>query len=264
MSRRRIAVAGATGRVGRHVAEVLGDRGHDVVRISRGGGVDVITREGLPEALAGVDCVVDATASPTPRKHEATWFFKTAARNLHAIGAAAGIERIIGVSVVNAAVLAHGYGAAKAAHERALTAGPVPASVLRATQFHELVEQMLEWGRKGDVSYVPRMRTRPVAARTVAERLADLAVDPEPAAEPIADLAGPREERLVDAARMLVAQRALPIRVVEVSYPDPAMARVYESGALLPRPGATLAGPTFEEWLTARRASALGRWSGRP
>ncbi len=76
-----------------------------------------------------------------------------------------------------------GYNAAKVAHEKAMLAGPIPVRVLRAAQFHELVAQMVEWGTHGEVSYVPKMRTQLVAARTVAEALADLATGPEPTAD---------------------------------------------------------------------------------
>jgi len=85
-SPRKIAVAGATGRVGHHVAEVLRARGHDVVPMSRSQGVDVITGDGLAAALAGVDCVADAATGPSPEQQAATTFFTTAARNLHEAG----------------------------------------------------------------------------------------------------------------------------------------------------------------------------------
>ena len=80
---------------------------------------------------------------------------------------------------------------------------------MRAAQFHELVAQLVEWGRQGGVSYVPKMRTQLVAARTVAEALADLVDAPEPALasgsdRPILEIAGPREESLVEMARLLV------------------------------------------------------------
>ena len=252
MQAKRIAVAGATGRVGRHVADALAERGHEVVGISRSRGVDVITREGLAEALSGVDVLVDATTSPSPEERQATAFFATAARNLHAVGEAAGVERIVGVSIINTDRFASGYGAAKIAHERALHAGPLPATILRAAQFHEFVEQLLEWGAQGEVSYVPRMRTQLVAARTVGETLAELAVDAGRLNGRVPDLAGPREESLVDAARLLVERRGLDVRVEEVSYPDPETAELYESGALLPGSDSVLAGPSFEEWLELR------------
>ena len=84
----RIAVAGGTGRVGRHTVDVLESRGHDVVAISRTNGVDVITRDGLAEALQGVDTIIDATTGPSPEQHAATEFFVTATRNLQEGGSA--------------------------------------------------------------------------------------------------------------------------------------------------------------------------------
>ncbi|HEX9370201.1 MAG TPA: NmrA family NAD(P)-binding protein, partial [Roseiflexaceae bacterium] len=82
-ARRKIAVAGATGRVGRHVVDVLKTGGHDVVAMSRSGGVDVVTGDGLAETLAGVECIIDVATGPSPDQEAATQFFTTAARNLH-------------------------------------------------------------------------------------------------------------------------------------------------------------------------------------
>lgn len=83
---KKIAVAGATGRVGRHVVEMLKERGNGVVPMSRSSGVDVVTGEGLTEALAGVECVIDVATWPTPEQQEATKFFTAATRNLHEAG----------------------------------------------------------------------------------------------------------------------------------------------------------------------------------
>jgi hypothetical protein len=79
--------------------------------------------------------------------------------------------------------------------------------VLRAAQFHEFVGQLIEWGTQGEVSFVPRMRTQLVAARAVAEALAKLATDREFAPGAISEVAGPREESLVEMAKLLVARR---------------------------------------------------------
>jgi uncharacterized protein YbjT (DUF2867 family) len=246
---KKIAVVGATGRVGHHLVDVLKERGHDVVRISRGHGVDVITGEGLADALAGVECIVDAASGPSPEQQAATEFFTTAARNLQEAGRRAGVQRIVVVSIIGTDRLKGGYGVAKVAHEQATLSGPIPARVLRATQFHEFVEQLLQWGTQGEVSYVPKMRTQLVAARTVAEALADLAADPESAPGPTLEVAGPREEILVEMAKLLVARRGNSLRVEAER--DPVDGDVYESGALLPSPHARLGGPTFEEWLDA-------------
>jgi len=250
-AQRKFAVAGATGRIGRHVVDVLEARGHDVVAISRSSGIDVITGEGLGQALTGVDCVIDAATGPSPEQQAATEFFTTAARNLHAAGERAGVRRIVVVSIIGCDLFKGGYGAAKLAHEQATLSGPIPACVLRAAQFHEFVEQIVEWGRQGAVSYVPRMRTQLVAARTVAEALAELATAPGPVASgaPIPEIAGPREESLVETAKLLVARRGDPVRIEGTGNPADPDDGLYESGRLLPGPHATLAGPSFEQWL---------------
>jgi uncharacterized protein YbjT (DUF2867 family) len=251
--RRKIAVAGATGRVGRPLVEILEAAGHDVVPMSRSSGVNVVTGEGLSEALAGVDCVVDAATWPSSEQEAATEFFTAAARNLHEVGGRAGVQRIVVVSIIGTDRFNTGYIAAKVPHERAMQSGPIPVRILRAAQFHEFVPQFLEWGRQGDVIYVPQMRTQPVAARTVAEALADLANGsmpaPETSAATIPEIAGPREENLVDVAKLLAARRGDPVRIEGVSDPDDPEQALYASGALLPGPDAVLAGPTFEQWL---------------
>jgi uncharacterized protein YbjT (DUF2867 family) len=245
---RKIAVAGATGRLGRHVVDVLEERGYDVVRASRASGVDVVTGDGLDAALAGVDVIVDAATGPSPDQEEATAFFTTAARNLHEAGQRAGVARMLVVSIVGTDRYSGGYGAAKLAHEQAVLAGPIPTRILRATQFHEFVEQLLAWGTQGEVAYVQRMRTQPIAARAVAETLADLVVEPD--GPEVTDVAGPREESMVDLAGVLARRRGLPVKVEGVSGDD-ADSRLAEDGGLLPGPGARLAGPTFEQWLDA-------------
>jgi uncharacterized protein YbjT (DUF2867 family) len=251
--RRKIAVAGATGRVGRHTVEVLEEAGHDVVPMSRSTGVDVVTGEGLSEALAGVDCVVDAASWPSPEQEPATEFFIAAARNLQEEGERAGVQRIVVVSIIGADRFSSGYIASKVPHERAMQSGPIPVRILRAAQFHEFVPLFLEWGRQGDVIYVPQMRTQLVAARTVAEALADLATGSTPApdtsAAAIPEIAGPREESLVDVARLVAARRGDAVRIEGVSDPDDPEQALWASGALLPGPDAVLAGPTFEQWL---------------
>jgi len=250
-SAQRIAVAGATGRVGRHVVDVLAERGHEAVPMARALGVDVITGDGLAAALAGVDCIVDTATGPSPEEEAATAFFTTAARNLQQAGEQAGATRMVVVSIIGTDRFSGGYGAAVVAHEQAAQAGPLPVKVLRAAQFHEFVPQLIEWGTQGEVAYLPRMRIQPVAARTVAEALVDLALDPAPAAAPYTEVAGPREESLPEIATLFVSRRGLPLRIEAVSDPADPNTALQEGGGLLPGPGARLAGPTFEQWLDA-------------
>ena len=253
---KRVAVAGATGSVGRHVVELLEKTGHQVVPMSRTHGVDVITTAGLEAALDAVECVVDAANPPSPNQEDATEFFRTTARNLHAVGSTAGVSSIVVVSIVGIDRFTAGYYMAKREHEKAMLQGPIPIRILRATQFHELVGRMVDRGRRGEVAYVPRMRIQPIAARTAAEAIATLAIRPEASSlrthdRAIHEIAGPREESLTALSRLLVAHRGDPVRVEEMSHTDPDTDS-YESGALLPRPNTTLAGPTFQEWLEAQ------------
>ena len=140
--RRKIAVAGATGRVGRHLVDVLEAGGHEVVPMSRSLGVDVVTGHGLADALAGVDIVIDTATQASSDQQAATEFFTTAARNLQEEGERAGVARMVVVSIIGIDRFSSGYNAAKAAHEQAMIAGPIPVWVLRAAQFHEFVGQL--------------------------------------------------------------------------------------------------------------------------
>jgi uncharacterized protein YbjT (DUF2867 family) len=249
---RKIAVAGATGRVGRHVVAVAEERGVEVVPMARSLGVDVITCEGLAEALAGVDCVIDAAAGgPSPEPEAAIDFFTRSARNLHDFGTASGVQRMVVVSIIGCDRFSAGYFAANAAHERAVRSGPLPVQILRAAQFHELVEVLIEWGTQGDVSYVPAMRSQLVAARTVAEALVDLATADaaNTSAGSPPEIAGPCVENVVDMAQLVEARRGGTRTIVgarDESDPDDAL---WDAGAQLPVPDARLAGPTFAEWL---------------
>src|ERR687896_1106764 len=139
----KIAVTGATGRVGSHLVEILEGRGHDVVSIARSYGVDVITGEGLDEALTGVETIIDVATGPSPEQQAATEFFTTAARNLQEAGERAGVRRLVVVSIIGIDDFTGGYNAAKVAHEQAAMAGPLPARLLRAAQFHEFVEELM-------------------------------------------------------------------------------------------------------------------------
>jgi len=258
----RIAVTGATGRVGHHVVDLLNADGHDVVSIARSTGVDIVSGKGLAQALAGVETVIDAASGPSPDQEAATKFFTTAARNLQETGSQAGVQRLIVVSIIGIDRFKAGYMAAKVAHEKVMLVGPIRVSILRAAQFHEFVEQIVDWGTQGDVSYVPRMRTQLVAARTVAEELVNLAITPAAVrtsgSAPISEIAGPRAENLVDIAVKLIAKRGAPRRIESVSNTGDPDQALYESAGLLPGPKAKLAGPTFEEWL-ASAAFSQGR-----
>lgn len=255
----RSAVSGGTGRLGRHVVDVLTTRGHQVVPMSRSTGVNVFTGSGLAEALAGAECIIDAVGgvpegmddAAAQDKEAAATFFTSAARNMQQAGERAGVRLAVLVSIVGIDKLSTGHPAAKLDHERGWLDGPIPVRILRSAPFHELVSQMMAWGRQGDVVYVPKMRMQPVAPRNVAEALVDLATagDDGPAYGSIVEIAGPRTENLVDLATMLAAKRGDRVKVEGVSNPSNPDTALYESDELLAGPDAIVAGPSFAEWL---------------
>ncbi|GAA4090806.1 SDR family oxidoreductase [Nonomuraea soli] len=251
----KIAVAGATGRLGRHVVDVLTERGHVVVRMSRATGVDIITGEGLAEALTGAEIVIDVASWHSSDEEAATAFFRTSARTLHAAGQEAGVTLIAMASIIGADKATAGFLAAKKVHEEVLLAGPLPVRILRAAQFHEFVGSLLDW-QQGQVAYLPALPSQLVACRTVAEALVDLALDPVGPAHgaPVPEIAGPRTELLSEAGRLLGARRGVEVVAVDGSgMPDAALAA---DGAFLPGPHATLAGPGFREWLDGQDSEA--------
>ncbi|WP_121257057.1 SDR family oxidoreductase [Nocardioides ferulae] len=242
----RIAVAGGTGVVGRHVVDVAWERGHDVVVLARAEGVDLTTGRGLAERLTGVDAVVDVTNVATQRREEAEAFFRAVTGTLLAAEAEQGVAHHVVLSIVGIDEVGLGYYAGKRLQERLVADGPVPWSVLRATQFHEFAEQVLGFARVGPVSLVPRMLSQPVAAREVAEALVDRA-----AAGPggrVPDLAGPQQHDVVRLARRVVGARGLRRVVVPVPVPGEA-GRAVRSGALTPATDGPRGRITFDQWL---------------
>src|ERR671935_149509 len=121
----------------------------------------------------------DTATGPSPDQESATEFFSTSARNLQRAGAAAGAKRIVVVSIIGIDKFRGGYNAAKVAQEQTLLQGPFPVRIVRAAQFHEFVDPLVGWTIQDGVANVPEMRTQPVAARVVAEELADAAEEPE-------------------------------------------------------------------------------------
>jgi hypothetical protein len=222
-----------------------------VVEVARSKGVDVISGDGLEEALAGVETIVDTATGPSPDQKEATEFFTTSARNLQRAGAAAGAKRIVLVSIIGIDKFEGGYNAAKVAQEQTLLEGPLPVRIVRAAQFHEFVGEFVGWMTQDGVANVPEFRTQLVAARTVAETLADAAEEAEIANGKITEVGGPQEERLAEAAAALFASRGDATEIRESRDTESADAVAYAEGAVLPNPGAKLAGPSFGEWLAA-------------
>jgi uncharacterized protein YbjT (DUF2867 family) len=250
----RIAIAGGTGTVGRHVVEAAQAAGHQVTVVSRSHGVDVVSGAGLAEALAGADVVVDTLNTPSIRRGAAEAFFTTTSRHLQEAATRTGVRHVVLLSILGLEnVPGYGYYHAKLAQERAVVDGPVPSTILRAAQFHEFAGQLIRLTRRGPIALVPKLRSQPVAARTVAEHLVRLA-----GAQPGSrlELAGPEAQEIPELARRLVAARQERLRVIGFSLPG-RVGRLMRGDALLAGPGTALDGPSFSTWLTHPEAREL-------
>jgi uncharacterized protein YbjT (DUF2867 family) len=149
------------------------------------------------------------------------------------------------LSIVGVDRIGSGYYAGKRRQEELAIAGPIDASVLRSTQFHEFAESVLSGGRAG-VAVVPKMRIQPIAAREVANALVTLALGPPVGHAP--EIAGPEEQQLVDMVRRLVEVRGLRRAVLPVRMPG-APGRAAADGAALPTEPGPRGRQTFGEWL---------------
>lgn len=248
----RIAVAGATGRIGRLTVAALTRDGHEPVAISRAEGVDLTTGDGLEAALKGVDAVIDASNTAARDEPAIVEFFSAATRNLLAAEAETGVCHHVVLSIVG---IDRGervpHYAGKRAQEDLVADGPVPWSIVRATQFHDFAAMTAEWAERDGVATVAPLLMQPVAFEDVADVLADVAGGPPLRAR--IDVAGPETHDLVDMARRTFAVRGRDVRLV------PTWQGIFDTTmageVLLPGPGARLGRITFDDWLAAGASS---------
>lgn len=236
----RVAVAGGTGVVGRHVVEALRARGDEPVVLARSVGVDVGTGAGLAAALNGVDAIVDVSNIATSKRSVAEDFFVRSTAHLLTTEVPLVVLSIVGIDRIP-----FGYYQGKLRQEEvALASGR--ATVLRATQFHDFPVQLLDRMSFGPVVLVPRMRSQPVAAREVAVALADLVATAPDGRVP--DLAGPRVEEMPDLVRRYLRAAGRRMLVVPVPMPGVAGRAMRDGGALPSEPGPR-GTQTFDDWL---------------
>lgn len=246
----RVAVAGGTGVAGRYVVQALASAGHEAVVLARSRGVDVTTGTGLDDAVAGADAVIDVSNLTTMSKKKSVAFFTAGTQRLLAAGQRAGVRHHVALSIVGVDRVDFGYYEGKRRQEELVLAGPVPSSVLRATQFHEFAGQVLDQGR-GPLAVVPRMRIQPVAAQEAAAALVALATGSPVGYAP--ELAGPAEEQLVDLARQLLQARRQRRVVLPLRIPGQAGRAMIEGGLLPGGPGPR-GQQTFATWLATPEA----------
>jgi uncharacterized protein YbjT (DUF2867 family) len=203
----KVTVIGGGGLIGKKLVKNLRQQGHDVKAASPSTGVNTVTGEGLAEAIAGVQIVVDVANSPSFEEAAALEFFKTGGRNLLAAEAAASVEHHVALSVVGTErLLAMGYFGAKLAQEDLIKASTIPYTIVRATQFFEFVGAIAQSATDGQTVRLPPALMQPIAADDVAAALAEVAI-----AKPLSgtlELAGPEPIGMDELARrFLVATR---------------------------------------------------------
>lgn len=245
----RIAVAGGTGRIGNLVTAELARGGHDVVSLSRGEGVDLLAGDGLSERLRDVDVVIDASNPAVTDVADAERVFTTITRNLLAAEIVAGVRTHVALSIAALDAVrgnAHYYG--KRAQEHEVGAGPVPFTIVRATQFHDFPAMIAEWAIVDGEAIVPPLLLQPIAPADVAAALIDAAT--APATSNAYDVAGPRTEDAVDMARRTFAARGED-RPLRAAWGGAALGVEFAGEVLIPAPGARLGRISFDDWLTA-------------
>jgi uncharacterized protein YbjT (DUF2867 family) len=176
----KIVVIGGTGLIGSKLVALLRQRGQEVLAASPDSGVNTITGEGLPEALAGAQVVVDVANSPSFEDTAVMKFFQTSGRNLLAAEAAAGVRHHVALSVVGADRLPDsGYLRAKVAQENLIKASGMSYTILRSTQFFEFVGRIADDGSEGNMVRVPAAALiQPILSDDVVSVLADIALGP--------------------------------------------------------------------------------------
>jgi uncharacterized protein YbjT (DUF2867 family) len=214
----KITVVGASGLIGAKVVALLKTNGHDVVAASRSSGVDVLTGNGLADALAGADALVDVTNSPSLEGIPAMEFFTMSATNLVSAARRAGVEHYVVLSIVGVdGIPDSGYFRAKVAQERIITESGMPYSILRATQFVEFADGITESLTVGDEVRVPDALIQPISADEVAEAVTRVAVGKP--INGIVNIGGPRQITFEELARDVLKRKGDRTKTVVV---DPA------------------------------------------
>ncbi|WP_328536753.1 SDR family oxidoreductase [Streptomyces sp. NBC_00344] len=241
----KFAVIGGTGLIGSQVVKNLNADGHEAVPHSLSTGVDVITGKGLDEAVAGADVVVNLTNSPTFDEASAA-FFQASMDNLLAAARKGGAGHFVILSIVGTDQVPElDYYRAKALQESILTAGPIPYSIVRATQFMEFMDAVLSWTADGDTVRLPATPIQPIASKDVAGAVAEVAAGAP--LNGIRNIAGPEVFTLDELGRITLSHKGDNRTVV--TDPTAGMFGVVK-GDVLTDEDAHLAPSRYTDWLS--------------
>ncbi|MCA3187370.1 SDR family oxidoreductase [Cupriavidus sp.] len=243
----KIVVVGGTGLIGKKVVARLAARGHDVLAASPGTGVNALTGEGLAQALAGAQVVVDVANSPSFEDQAVLHFFETSGRNLAAAEKEAGVAHHVALSVVGTDKLAQsGYFRAKIAQEALIRQAGIPYTIVRSTQFLEFLGGIAQSAGQADTIRLTPALIQPISSDDVADAVADAALGAP--LNGTFDIAGPERFRMSDLVQRYLQATGDNRAVVA----DPAASYFgadLEEGTLVPEGGARLGHVHFEDWI---------------
>ncbi len=173
----KIVVIGGTGLIGSKTIPILRQGGHEALAASPNTGVNTITGEGLKQAMAGAQVVIDLANSPSFEDKAVLEFFQTSGRNLHAVEAAAGVRHHVALSIVGTdRTPDNGYFRAKVAQEKLIETSGIPYTIIRSTQFLEFLKAIADAGMEGGKVRLSPGLFQPIAADDVAAIVADVAL----------------------------------------------------------------------------------------
>jgi uncharacterized protein YbjT (DUF2867 family) len=248
----KIVVIGGTGLIGSKVVEKLKQKGHEAIAAAPNTGVNTITGEGLKEAMAGAQVVIDLANSPSFEDKAVLQFFETSGRNLLAAEAAAGVRHHVALSIVGTdRTPDNGYFRAKVAQEKLIETSGIPYTIIRSTQFLEFLGGIAASSTDGNIVRLSPGLCQPIAADDVAAIVADVALTAP--RNGIIEIAGPERAPFNEIVARYLKAVGDPREVVR----DPE-ARYWggrvEERSLVPLGEARLGRIGFNEWL--RRAPA--------
>jgi uncharacterized protein YbjT (DUF2867 family) len=244
----RIVVLGGSGLIGSKLVNLLRQEGQDVVSASHSSGLNTVTGEGVDEALAGAQVVVDVTNSPSFADKAALDFFESSGRHIVAAEVKAGVRHHVALSVVGTDRLQEsGYFRAKLAQERLIEASPIPYTILHSTQFFEFLRSIADDGTVGQTVRVSPALFQPIAAADVAATLATIAVGPP--VNGVVEVAGPDRVSMAELVQQYLSKTGDSRQVLADSN-----ARYYglvlNDQSLTPGANPRLGSTTFEEWFS--------------
>ncbi len=249
----KIVVIGGTGLIGSKTVAILRQGGHDVVAASPKSGINSITGEGLKEAMAGAQVVIDLANSPSFEDEAVLEFFETSGRNLLAAEAVTGVQHHVALSIVGIDRTDNGYFHAKVAQEKLIEISGIPYTIVRSTQFLEFLGGIATSSADGNVVRLPPIFFQPIAADDVAAIVADVALGAPRSG--IVEIAGPERAPFNEIIARYLKGVGDPHEVVthpEARYWD----ALVEEHSLVPLGEARRGRISLDEWLRRSQAAA--------